>query len=88
MRKLSGSSEEEEKRTIWFPPPAFASALLNGFIERARRVTFDFQVGGTLGVSGGVDHLPRHGHPAVVQDERVFAAVLNDVNVLSDHMMC
>lgn len=50
--------------------------------------TFDFQVGGTFGVGSGVDHLTRHGHSAVVQDERVFGAVLNDVNILSDHTMC
>lgn len=50
--------------------------------------TFDFQVGRTFGIGSGVDHLTRHGHSAVVQDERVFAAVLNDVNVLSDHTVC
>lgn len=91
MRKFSGSSEEEEKRKICFPFSAFALALrllVHGSVAQARWFTFDFQVGRTFGISSGVGHLTRHRHPAVVQDERVFAAVLNDVHVLSDHMTC
>lgn len=47
--------------------------------------TFDLQVSGTLGVGGGVRHLARHGHFTVVQDEGVFASLLDDVNVLSNN---
>ena len=46
-------------------------------------LTFDLQVGGTLGVGGGVRHLARHGHLAVVEDESVFSSLLDDVHILS-----
>lgn len=50
-------------------------------------LTFDLQVGRTFGVGGDVRHLACHGHFAVVQDQRVFAALLDDVNILSYHII-
>lgn len=48
-------------------------------------LTFDLQVSGTLGVSGGIGHFTRHGDFTVVQDQCVFASLLNDVSVLSNN---
>lgn len=51
------------------------------------RFTFDLQVSRTFGVGGGVRHLAGHGHFTVVQDQRVFASLLDDVNILSNNIM-
>lgn len=44
--------------------------------------TFDLEVSGALGISSRVRHLAGHGHFAVVQDQRVLASFLDDVDVL------
>lgn len=49
--------------------------------------TFDFQVGSALGVGRRVRHLSSHGDPAVVQDQSVLGALLDDVNILSHKNM-
>lgn len=48
--------------------------------------TFDLQVSRTLGVGGGIRHLARHGDFTVIQDQCVFAALLDDVNILSNNI--
>lgn len=50
--------------------------------------TFDLEVGRTFGVGSSVCNLACHGHFAVVQNQRVFASLLNDINVLSNEVIC
>lgn len=57
-----------------------------GWTDFAAGFTFDLQVCRTLGVSGGVCHFTGHRDFTVVQDQRVFPALLDDVNILLNHV--
>lgn len=58
---------------------------VNRLIDEQCWITFDLQVGRTLGIGSGVNYLTAHGQSAVVEDERVCANILDDVNILSRH---
>lgn len=46
-------------------------------------ITFDLQVGGTLGISGSICHFACHGDSTVVENQGVFSSLLDDINILS-----